>query len=109
MATKVIGQRMTAQRKILIDIIRDAGDHLGADELFRRAKEKDPRISLSTVYRNLNLLKEMGLVAERHLAEEHHHYEINLAPEHHHLVCLGCGEVYEFESSLTEQLKKNVK
>ena len=61
----IIGQRMTSQRRLLLNLIRDSGEHLNADELFRRAKEKDPRISLSTVYRNLNLLKESELLAER--------------------------------------------
>lgn len=100
-----IGQRMTSQRKLLLEIIRDAGDHLDADELYRRAKERDSRISLSTVYRNLSLLKELGLVTEQHLTETHHHYEINIAPGHHHLICKTCGEVFEFHSPLTEQMK----
>ena len=74
MPTKLIGQRMTSQRRLLLNIIRNADGHLDADELFRQAKEKEPRISLSTVYRNLNLLKEVGLVAERRLGEGHHRY-----------------------------------
>lgn len=108
MAIQIIGQRMTSQRRLLLNIIRGANGHLDADELFRQAKEKDPRISLSTVYRNLSLLKEVGLVAERHLGEDHHHYEINVAPHHHHLVCVECGEVFEFESQLAEKMKDTV-
>ena len=108
MATETIGQRMTSQRRLLLDIIRSSSDHLDADELFRQAKEKDPRISLSTVYRNLSLLKEVGLIVERHLGEEHHHYEINIAPHHHHLVCIECGDVFEFESPLADKIKENI-
>jgi len=108
MPTKLIGQRMTSQRRLLLNIIRNADGHLDADELFRQAKEKEPRISLSTVYRNLNLLKEVGLVAECHLGEGHHRYEINLAPQHHHLICIDCGEIYEFESQFTDKMKAAV-
>jgi len=108
MPTKLIGQRMTSQRRLLLNIIRNADEHLDADELFRQAKEKEPRISLSTIYRNLNLLKEVGLVVERYLGEGHHRYEINLAPQHHHLICSECGEVFEFESQFTEKMKTAV-
>lgn len=108
MATETIGQRMTAQRRLLLDIIRSANEHLDADGLYRQAKERDPRISLSTVYRNLSLLKDVGLIAERRLGEGHHHYEINVAPHHHHLVCVECGEVFEFESQFTEKMKAAV-
>lgn len=103
--TKVLGQRMTSQRRLLLSLIGDAEGHLNADQLFRRAKEKDPRISLSTVYRNLQLLKESGLVKERHFLEEHHHYEIKDLADHSHLVCTGCGTVLEFETPLTEEMK----
>ena len=107
-AKKVIGQRMTPQRRLLLDIIEASGRHLDADELFMIAKRKDSRISLSTVYRNLNLLKEMGLVAERHFVEDHHHYEMKGLSEHCHLVCKNCGTVFEFETPLTNHLRKLV-
>jgi len=102
------GQRVTSQRKLLLDIVNEAGGHLDADELYRRAKAKEPRISLSTVYRNLRLFKDLGLVAERHFTEEHHHYEVRDSAEHHHLVCLGCGEVLEFQCPLTEKMKRDL-
>lgn len=102
------GQRVTSQRKLLLDLLRHSEGHLDADELYRLAKEREPRISLSTVYRTLSLFKELGLVEERHFAEEHHHYEVKGETEHHHLVCLGCGTVVEFESPLTKRMKKEV-
>ncbi|MDD5038201.1 MAG: transcriptional repressor [Dehalococcoidales bacterium] len=91
---------MTSQRSLLLELIRQAEGHLDADELHRRAKEKEPRLSLATVYRNLKLFKELGLIAESNLGETHSHYEIKGTAEHHHLVCLSCGQVIEFDSSL---------
>jgi Fe2+ or Zn2+ uptake regulation protein len=103
-----VGKRTTSQRKLLLELILKAGGHLDADELHRRAREHEPAISLSTVYRNLKLFKKLNLVEERHFAEEHHHYEAKATSKHHHLICMGCGEVIEFESPLAEQMKKQI-
>ncbi len=102
------GQRVTSQRRLLLDLLRRSEGHLDAEELYRLAKEHEPRISLSTVYRNLSLFKELGLIQEHHFAAEHHHYEVKGNREHHHLVCLGCGRVMEFESKLTEKMQEKV-
>jgi Fur family ferric uptake transcriptional regulator len=102
------GKRITAQRSLLLEVIRESRGHLDADEIYRRARSKDPRISLSTVYRNLNLLKELGLVSELHLDEEHHHYELREETDHYHLICSGCGRVMEFESPLAAQMAAEV-
>jgi len=102
------GRRSTAQRRLLLDLIHQADGHLDADELYRRAREQESSISLSTVYRNLKLFKNLKLIEERHFTEEHHHYEVKAVIEHHHLVCLGCGEVVEFKSPLTENMKSKV-
>ncbi|KPJ52518.1 MAG: hypothetical protein AMJ37_02755 [Dehalococcoidia bacterium DG_18] len=106
--TQKLGQRVTSQRKLLLDLLRRSEGHLDADELYRLAKEREPRISLSTVYRTLRLFKELGLVEERHFAEEHHHYEAKGEVEHHHLICLGCGKVVEFEHPVTKRMKRDV-
>lgn len=102
------GKRVTPQRSLLLQVIRQSKGHLDADEIYRLAREKDPRISLSTVYRNLNMLKELGLISELHLDEEHHHYELKDAAEHYHLICSGCGRVVEFDSSLVGELMNQV-
>ena len=103
------GMRVTNQRTLIIEIIRQGRGHLDADEIYRRARERQPRLSLSTVYRNLQMLKRLGLVEELHFDDTHHHYEVKPSAEHHHLVCLGCGRVIEFHHPLSNYLKKNVK
>jgi len=105
---QVSGCPVTNQRKLLLELIRSAQGHLDADELFRRAKKHKPRISLATVYRNLKLFKELGLIAESNLGEAHSHYEIKGTVEHHHLVCLGCGLVVEFDSPLITEAKSAI-
>ena len=98
------GKRVTPQRALLLRIIRESGGHLDADEIYRQARESDPRISLSTVYRTVKLLKELGLVEELHFGEEHHHYEMATGKVHHHLLCTGCGQIVEFESPVLDEL-----
>jgi Fe2+ or Zn2+ uptake regulation protein len=100
---EMAGRPATSQRRLLLEIIRQADGHLDADELYRQAKEKISRISLATVYRNLKLFKELGLIAESNLGDTHSHYEIKGRAEHHHLVCLRCGKVVEFDSPLIDK------
>jgi len=94
----------TPQRKLLFDVIQEAGKHLDAKELYRRASERDPSISLATVYRNLRLFKEQGLVDERHLGQARCYYAMKQLGEHQYLVCAACGKVIEFESPLIRKL-----
>lgn len=95
---------VTPQRRLLFKIMQEAGTHLDAKEVYRRASEKDASISLATVYRNLRLFKEQGLVDERHLGQMCCYYEMKHAKEHQHLVCRGCGQIIEFESPLIHKL-----
>lgn len=99
---------VTAQRRLLLDLLREADCHLDAKELYRQAIEKDRQISLATVYRNLRLFKELGLVGEIRLDDVHCYYEIKRSAEHYHLVCSACGRVTEFESPLVARLVADV-
>ncbi len=104
----VTGMRVTSQRALILEIIRHGQGHLDADEIYRRARERQPHLSLSTVYRTLRRLKQLGLVEELHFDESHHHYEVKPSTEHHHLVCLGCGKVIEFRYPLSRYVKRKV-
>jgi len=107
-ALNVTGLRATSQRALILEIIRRGQGHLDADEVCRRARDKQPRLSLSTVYRTLRRFKKLGLIEEVHFDEAHHHYEVKPLAEHHHLVCLGCGRVIEFYYPLSRYVKRNV-
>ncbi|MEN8614744.1 transcriptional repressor [Dehalogenimonas sp. THU2] len=94
--------KATGQRAVILEIIKSGKGHLDADEIYRRARKKLPRLSLSTVYRALQKFKESGLIEECHLDENHHHYEASHKGEHHHLICSGCGKVVEFTLPLSQ-------
>jgi Fur family ferric uptake transcriptional regulator len=101
-------RRITDQRRLLLEVIQEHGEHLDADQIYAIARRRNPRLSLSTVYRTLGLLRDLGLVDEVHLGQDHHHYEMKPAAAHHHLICRACGLVTEFSTFLTEELAASV-
>jgi Fur family ferric uptake transcriptional regulator len=91
-------KRITPQRRLILDILVETDRHLDAHEIYERGRRQDVRLSLSTVYRTLAVLKETGVVRELYLDQDHHHYELDDKDEHSHLVCLSCGRVIEVDS-----------
>ena len=102
------GKRVTPQRLLILETIREGGGHLDADEIYRLARRKAPRLSLSTVYRTIKVLKEAGVIEELHLGEKHHHYELRGEKGHHHLICQGCGKVVEFECPFSQEFLRDL-
>jgi len=101
-------QRVTLQRLLLLNLLRE-GEHLSVDELYRRAKAKEPRINLSTVYRNLRLFSRMGLIDELRLTKSGTRYfEARRLHKHYHVVCLRCGQILDFSNPLIEEVKTAV-
>jgi Fur family peroxide stress response transcriptional regulator len=98
------GHLLTVQRRLLLELLREADGHIDAKDLYRRASARDESISPATVYRSLNLFKELGLIEERRLGKVRCYYEIKQSVEHQHLVCQGCGKVMEFETPLVQEL-----
>lgn len=103
------GRPLTAQRRLVMELLREMQGHTDAKELYRRASSRDPSISPATVYRSLNLFKELGLIEERRLGKVRCYYELKQSPEHQHLVCQGCGKVIDFESPLVQQLVETIR
>jgi len=102
------GIACTAQRELVARTLLEMGSHVGANELHRKLARKNPRVALATVYRTLQLLKDNGLIAERHFGERWRRSENVAAAHHDHLVCLGCGTVIEFQEPLIEELQDRV-
>ena len=105
------GVRLTRQRKILLDLIDQSGQHLDADRLYQLAREKDPKLNRVTVYRTLKLLKAGGLVDELDLMHhdgDQHYYETRLKQEHAHVICLRCGKIEEFFGDLLQEMRDQI-
>jgi Fur family ferric uptake transcriptional regulator len=108
MDNPIHGRPLTSQRRLLLELLRDAEGHIDAKELYRRADIRDDSISMATVYRTLNLFRELGLVDERKLGKECCCYELKKSSEHHHLVCQKCGKVIEFQDPHFQKLIKTL-
>ena len=85
-------RRNTRQRRVIVEELRKSTSHLTATELYEATRRRLPRISLGTVYRNLNLLGRMGLVRKVEGLHGEARFEGNVAP-HHHVRCVHCGGV----------------
>ena len=91
--------KLTRQRQLILEILESSHTHLDAEAVFAKARERDPRIGIATVYRTLALLKQLGLVEEHNLGEDHGHFEAaDRNQPHFHFTCSTCGKVIEFES-----------
>lgn len=105
------GIRLTRQRQILLDLMDKTGLHLDAEQLYRLAKQQDSKINRVTVYRTINMLKEVGLVDEldlMHWSGGQHYYETRLKQEHAHVICLRCGKVEEFFGEPLLKIRRQV-
>jgi Fur family transcriptional regulator, ferric uptake regulator len=105
------GLRLTNQRRVLLEIMDAADDHLDASSLLHQARERDASVDRATVYRTLDLLKKLRLVDEldlMHLNGEKHYYETRRKNDHVHLACFQCGRIEEFDSTVFEHLKQEI-
>lgn len=102
------GVRITRQRNVILGILSETEDHPDALEIFRRASGIDPSISLSTVYRTMKLLGDMGAI-HRHAFEGGPSRFEHAGGEHHdHLIDIETGDVIEFKSERIEQLQDEI-
>jgi Fur family transcriptional regulator, ferric uptake regulator len=105
------GLRLTAQRRVLLEIIESANEHLDAASLLKKARERDADIDRATVYRTLEVLKKLRLIDEldlMHLNGEKHYYELRRDKDHIHLACFQCGKIEEYDGPLFERLKQEI-
>ncbi|MFC1974021.1 Fur family transcriptional regulator [Chloroflexota bacterium] len=102
------GYRLTPQRKLIFSTIHHSTGHISADEIYSQVCAKYPRVNISTIYRTLELLKELGLVMEIDLSEGRLRYHDVDKGHHHHLICQKCGRISELDESLLLPLKNLV-
>lgn len=82
--------RMTPQRRIILEEIAKVDTHPAADEVYERVRQRLPRISLGTVYRNLEVLSEHGLIRKLDFGDGQKRFDQN-PRAHYHVRCLRCG------------------
>ena len=92
------GHRLTPQRELVLAAVQTLG-HATPDEVYAEVRTHSAAINLSTVYRTLELLDELGLIHHAHLSDRAPTYHSTSGHEHSHLVCRGCRKVISVERS----------
>jgi Fur family ferric uptake transcriptional regulator len=88
------GYRLTPQRELVLHAVDTLG-HATPDEVLAKVHEQSSAINISTVYRTLELLEELGLVRHTHITDRAPTYHSTRTPQHVHLVCRGCNAVLD--------------
>ena len=86
--------RNSQQRNLILSLLKDNETHPTADEVYELARTKDPRISRGTVYRNLNLLAELGEIRKFPMPSGPDHFDCKLE-NHYHFLCRKCHRVFD--------------
>lgn len=102
-----VGQRVTPQRLVILGALRP-GEHLAADEVFSRVEPLLPGVNRSTVYRTLELFRDLGLVSMTDLGGGARQFEL-IDDLHHHLICHRCGAILELDDALVDPLRDGIR
>lgn len=105
-----VGLRLTPQRALIFKVINASDDHLDAEAIWELTKRRDQSINLATVYRTLNVFRDMGLIDQRFFSRDHSRvlFEGSQKPAHFHFTCCHCGNVSEFRADEIETLRSNL-
>ena len=102
------GLRMTGQRRVIAQVLEESSDHPDVEELYARASEQDPNISIATVYRTVKLFEEAGILDKLEFGDGRARYEDAERDHHDHLIDLNSGEVIEFVDAEIEELQERI-
>ena len=100
---RAAGHRLTPQRELILTAVDDLG-HATPDEVLTEVRRHSAAVNISTVYRTLELLEELGLVRHAHLTDRAPTYHSTRHGRHFHLVCRSCGAIISAEEALLDPL-----
>jgi Fur family peroxide stress response transcriptional regulator len=100
--------RLTPQRIALLRLLAASNGHPSASQLYEQMKDQFPTTSLATVYKTLNVLKEMDEVLELGFSGDDNRYDGNKPYPHPHLICIRCRKILDPEVSLAQSLIQEV-
>jgi len=102
------GYKLTRQRKAVVEVVTQAHTRLSAADVFAQAQRVCPDLGLTTVYRTLEILEQMGVIRRVHLEDGCEGFAPATAEHGHHLICSRCQETIEFEDCNLASLLKRV-
>lgn len=102
------GARMTEQRRVIAQVLEASADHPDVEELHRRSVLRDPKISISTVYRTVRLFEDLHIIEKHDFRDGRSRYEAMPDNHHDHLIDLKSGKVIEFSDPRIEALQEEI-
>ena len=103
------GYRFTVPRQAIFQVLCTSSKHLSAEDVYMAVHKNYPNVGLTTVYRTLELLVQMGLVFKSDFGDGRARYELAEGPKginhHHHLVCTNCGRVIDYTDFIDDEVE----
>ncbi len=97
--------RLTTQRQIILEELGKVKTHPTANEVYDMVRKRLPRIGLGTVYRNLELMSETGIILKLEVGGTQKRFDATVDP-HYHIRCLSCGKVNDIDIPVMEEINK---
>jgi len=99
---------MTGQRRVIARVLSESDDHPNVDEVYKRASDIDPKISIATVYRTVRLFEEAAILEKHDFGDGSARYEEATDDHHDHLIDIRSGAVLEFHNEEIEALQRKI-
>ena len=103
------GYRLTIPREAILQVLSQSNEHLSAEDIYLKVHKEYSNIGLTTVYRTLELLVQLGLIFKFDFGDGRARYELSEGPKgmrhHHHLVCTECGRVVDYTDFIDEEVE----
>ncbi|MBM7589829.1 peroxide-responsive transcriptional repressor PerR [Brevibacillus fulvus] len=106
---KNTGVRMTPQRHAILAYLLETMSHPTADEIYKALEGKFPNMSVATIYNNLRVFKDAGLVRELTYGDASSRFDANVAEDHYHAICTKCGSIQDFHYPYLEDAETAAK
>ena len=101
-------QRLTRQKATILEILRSVESHPTAEWIYQEARKKIPGLSLGTVYRNLNQLRDNGIISELNYGSSQSRFD-GRSDQHYHFCCLSCGSVLDIPMPVIKSVETKAK
>lgn len=102
------GMKMTEQRRLIARVLSESSDHPDVEQVYQRACNLDPNVSIATVYRTVRLFEEASIIERHDFGDGRARYE-ELTDDHHdHLIDVQTGKVVEFQNAEIERLRERI-
>jgi Fur family peroxide stress response transcriptional regulator len=102
------GCRLTPQRMAVLKVLAHSQGHPSAEQIYTQVKAEFPMTSLGTVYKTIQVLKEMGQVLELGFPHQSNRYDGNMPYPHPHLICVQCEQIIDPDVSMLPDLAQVV-